>query len=40
MGEKAAEVILNRIRSPEEPIENIIITPELIERGSTLTAKN
>jgi LacI family transcriptional regulator len=40
MGEKAAEVILNRIMNPEQPIENIIVTPELIERGSTSIAIN
>lgn len=38
MGERAAEVILNRLMEPEEPIKNIIVTPELIERGSTSIA--
>jgi LacI family transcriptional regulator len=40
MGRNAAEVILNRLMNPEEPIKNITITPELIERGSTAIAKS
>jgi LacI family transcriptional regulator len=39
MGKIAADVILNRLMSPEEPLKNITVTPELIERGSTSIAK-
>ncbi|MFT6087026.1 MAG: LacI family transcriptional regulator [Glaciecola sp.] len=39
MGKNAAEVILSRLMNPEEPLKNITVTPELIERGSTSAAK-